>query len=201
MKENFSSTSQVSLLKEKKSLKERLQEIKDYILDYDDENPALYVGTYHKYNEGSIFGAWFDLTKFYDYDDFIEACRVLHGDEEDPELMFQDFMYFPEQWYSEGYFTEELFNKIIEFAELDENDREAYRTFLNCIDSKADIQDFRNAYCGEFASEEEYATCFMMQEYPEIYNGPWGMYFDFKAYAEDLFATDYTLEDGFVFRR
>lgn len=26
--------------------------------------PAVYVGTYHKYNCGSIFGKWFDLTEF-----------------------------------------------------------------------------------------------------------------------------------------
>ncbi|HIE9076798.1 TPA: antirestriction protein ArdA, partial [Klebsiella variicola subsp. variicola] len=26
--------------------------------------PAVYVGTYHQYNGGSIFGKWFDLTDF-----------------------------------------------------------------------------------------------------------------------------------------
>ncbi|WP_279511274.1 antirestriction protein ArdA, partial [Klebsiella pneumoniae] len=32
--------------------------------------PAVYVGTYHQYNCGSIFGKWFDLTDFDDEDAF-----------------------------------------------------------------------------------------------------------------------------------
>ncbi|MFM2838999.1 antirestriction protein ArdA, partial [Klebsiella pneumoniae] len=37
--------------------------------------PAVYVGTYHQYNGGSIFGKWFDLTDFDDEDEFYDACR------------------------------------------------------------------------------------------------------------------------------
>ncbi|WP_433997212.1 antirestriction protein ArdA, partial [Escherichia coli] len=50
--------------------------------------PAVYVGTWHKYNCGSIAGRWFDLTTFDDERDFFAACRALHQDEADPELMF-----------------------------------------------------------------------------------------------------------------
>lgn len=32
--------------------------------------PAIYVGTYYKYNGGSIFGKWFDMTEFDCRDDF-----------------------------------------------------------------------------------------------------------------------------------
>ncbi|WP_139110620.1 antirestriction protein ArdA, partial [Klebsiella pneumoniae] len=35
--------------------------------------PAIYVGTYHQYNCGSIFGKWFDLTDFDDEDEFYDA--------------------------------------------------------------------------------------------------------------------------------
>ena len=50
----------------------------------------IYVGTYHKYNCGSIAGAWIDLDNL-DEDEFLEKCRELHKDEKDPEFMFQDF--------------------------------------------------------------------------------------------------------------
>lgn len=50
----------------------------------------LYVGTYAKYNRGSLAGAWLDLDKFKNADEFAAACRRLHKDERDPELMFQD---------------------------------------------------------------------------------------------------------------
>lgn len=63
--------------------------------------PAVYVGTWHKYNCGSIAGRWFDLTTFDDERDFFAACRALHQDEADPELMFQDYEGFPVNMASE----------------------------------------------------------------------------------------------------
>ncbi|MEZ7029437.1 antirestriction protein ArdA, partial [Klebsiella variicola] len=57
--------------------------------------PAIYVGTYHQYNSGSIFGKWFDLTDFDDEDEFYDACRALHTAEDDPEFMFQDIEGIP----------------------------------------------------------------------------------------------------------
>lgn len=64
--------------------------------------PAVYVGTYHQYNCGSIFGKWFDLTDFDDEDAFYDACRTLHAGEEDPELMFQDWEGIPSPFASES---------------------------------------------------------------------------------------------------
>ena len=51
--------------------------------------PSLYVGTYAKYNAGSIAGEWIDLTNFSDADEFLAHCAELHKDEEDPEFMFK----------------------------------------------------------------------------------------------------------------
>ena len=62
-----------------------------YIVDYLWDQPAIYCGTYKKYNEGSLFGAWLDLRTFDSYEEFIDVCKQLHADEEDPELMFQDY--------------------------------------------------------------------------------------------------------------
>ena len=38
-------------------------------------NPSVYCGTYSKYNGGSLYGAWLDLTKFADYDEFMSYYR------------------------------------------------------------------------------------------------------------------------------
>ena len=70
----------------------------------------VYVGTYGKYNNGSLFGAWLDLSDYSDKEDFYEACRELHKDEEDAEYMFQDWENVPENligesWISENFFT------------------------------------------------------------------------------------------------
>ena len=37
----------------------------------------VYVGTYGKYNNGSLFGAWLDLSDYADKEEFYEACREL----------------------------------------------------------------------------------------------------------------------------
>lgn len=52
--------------------------------------------TYARYNNGSLFGKWLDLSDYSDKDEFLEACRKLHKDEQDPEYMFQDYENIPE---------------------------------------------------------------------------------------------------------
>ena len=58
--------------------------------------PRLYVGTYAKYNNGSIAGEWVDLEQFDNAEDFYKYCKKLHKDEHDPEFMFQDFQDWPD---------------------------------------------------------------------------------------------------------
>ena len=50
-----------------------------YSCDFHSGHPAVYVGSYAKYNDGNIFGKWFDLMSFADYDEFCEACHHLHA--------------------------------------------------------------------------------------------------------------------------
>lgn len=56
-----------------------------------DDTISVYVGTWGKYNDGSIDGEWVDLSDFNTPEEFKEYCYgQLHADEEDAELMFQD---------------------------------------------------------------------------------------------------------------
>lgn len=52
---------------------------------------CIYIGTYKKYNEGSLFGKWLNLSDYSDYDELLDAMKELHQDETDPEFMFQDY--------------------------------------------------------------------------------------------------------------
>ena len=63
--------------------------------------PAVYCGTYKKYNEGSIAGAWVRITDYANGEEVLKACAKLHKDEADPEFMFQDKENFPDWFYSE----------------------------------------------------------------------------------------------------
>ena len=51
--------------------------------------PRIYVGTYKKYTEGSLKGAWLDLEDYNNKEQFLKACYQLHDDEDDPELMLR----------------------------------------------------------------------------------------------------------------
>lgn len=148
------------------------EEIRTHIANQE-ENPAIYLGTYHKYNSGSLFGKWIDLSSFDDYEDFCEFCHRLHCDEQDPEFMVQDFENFPKSLYHEaGLPTEQEFDQIKEYAELDEDEREAYGIYLDCYNAQADMDEFRDHYMGKYDSGEDFAEhlceeCGYLQNLPD----------------------------------
>ncbi len=96
--------------------------------------PKIYVGTYAKYNNGSIKGDWFDLTDYSDFDELLEAVLKVHQDEQDPELMIQDFECFPKAFYQETWSKENL-EKLVAYADFytksNTNQIEAFEYFLN----------------------------------------------------------------------
>jgi antirestriction protein len=105
-----------------------------------DVEPALYCGTYAKYNDGSIGGKWLKLADYPDAETFLTACRELHKDETDPELMFQDFEGFPKDLYGESLSLVDL-QKIYEWVRLDEDDRQLLAEYLDVTGSPLDDLD------------------------------------------------------------
>ena len=51
-------------------------EIREHAAHYENSNPAVYCGTYAKYNNGSLYGMWIDLSTFENYHDFMEFCNL-----------------------------------------------------------------------------------------------------------------------------
>lgn len=76
--------------------------------------PRVYVGTYKKYNEGNLNGGWLTLTDYENYAAFLSACRQLHKDERDAELMIQDVDDMPDGLSPMEWISEEEFNDIVE---------------------------------------------------------------------------------------
>ena len=147
-----------------------------------DTAPRLYVGTYAKYNGGSIKGQWLNLEDYADKDAFLAACAELHKDEADPELMFQDFEGFPRSYYSESSVSDELFT----WVGMEDSDRELLEVYRENVDQDGDLDKAREAYTGTFSSEEDWAAqylddCGQMDLIPEHLRN----YFDYEAYARD----------------
>ena len=175
--------------------------VEDYMADYKLGHPSVYVGTYRKYNEGDLFGMWVDMEACGDYDTFMEVCHNLHADEEDPELMFQDYENFPEAWYSESGIDEDTFDKIMEYAGMDEDDQEAFDAYMD-YSSQPTFEDFKEKFMGKWDSEEAFAEHIVSECYDlDRMMGRLSYYFDYKAYARDLFIEDYYYSDGYVFQR
>ena len=166
-----------------------------------DGEPSVYVGTYGKYNDGSLCGLWIDLSSFNGYADFIDFCRAIHADEADPELMAQDYEGFPRQWYNEGFMSEDDFDNIIEYSDMcDKYGQEAVDDYMEFEDS---LDDFEEAYCGEWDSEEDFARHIVNECYDlDRMMGGLSNYFDYEAYARELFMYDYNMgANNHVFRR
>ena len=170
------------------SLKE---EINLQELECERESPALYCGTYGKYNSGNLGGMWVNVSTFDSYEDFINFCKAIHADEEDPELMYQDFANIPDYLYRES-MGEEDFDHIKEYCELcDDYSVEAVDDFLE-IFRPEDLDNMQDAYVGEYESKEDFAREIVNDCYDiENMMGSLADYFDYEAFARDLFMGDY----------
>jgi hypothetical protein len=80
----------------------------------------VYVGTYKKYNEGSLKGAWLTLENYKSYEDFVKACKELHKDESYPELMIQDTSDFPDGLECGEWISKEEFDDVIQAIKEEE---------------------------------------------------------------------------------
>lgn len=169
-------------------------------------SPRIYVGTYAKYNNGSIEGAWLDLTDYNDANEFYEVCKELHGDESDPEFMFQDYEDIPKAFISESY----LSDKFWDFMSIVPDDqKEVFILWMDNTGEDGDMKDlydrFQEQYAGHFDDGiKGYADQLAddLGYYSTMESaGISSHYFDLDAFARDIEAGGEVWEtDGHVFR-
>jgi antirestriction protein len=111
----------------------------------------IYVGTYNKYNNGSIAGAWITLSDYNDAEQFIDACKELHKDEADPELMFQDFDDIHKNYQKECIDLEEVYYYVN--ACLSDN-KDVIDAGLDC---EIPLDSIMIAYIGTYDSDSDFA--------------------------------------------
>jgi antirestriction protein len=156
---------------------------------------SVYVGTYQKYNNGSIGGAWVDLTKFSNEEEFLDHCKALHKDEEDPELMYQDFEEFPKRYYSESYINSDLW----EWLALDNNEKDILEAYLECFGYDGTIEDAMDAYQGQYDSDIDF-TMELLESCGDIPKDlPSYVHIDWEGTARDIMM-DYSSANSFYFR-
>jgi antirestriction protein len=163
--------------------------------------PQVYVGTYSKYNSGSIAGDWVELDNFSSKNEFYDHIKELHADEHDPEFMFQDYEGIPEIYISESWINGDFWEYLSEAKDWSDTQHEAFKVF--CYHFKPDtaeaVEKFSDAYKGEM-SEEDF-TYNLVNDCYDLENlmGNLSSYFNYDAFQRDLFMSDYTSADGFIF--
>ena len=160
-----------------------------------DNNACVYVGTYNKYNCGSLDGAWVDLESFHNEKELMDFLYRLHADEEDPEFMVQDFMNFPKKFYSET-MNENDFKELYKWLNLEEEEREMCAEYWDEIYEDASVDEITDSlvysgnsddYFDELAEEE-------LQNVPDALK----FCFDYVKWRE-LCSYDYNVTSNFVF--
>lgn len=156
----------------------------------------IYVGTYGKYNSGSLYGAWLDLADYSGKEEFYDACAELHKGEHDPEYMFQDWEGIPERFISESGLSPDYweYRDMVEDSYLDADVWEAAE------DAEIAPNDVEEAYSGRYSTDEDFAYDMAEQlgELNESAGWPHSC-IDWERAARDLM-WDYTESNHHYFR-
>ena len=165
----------------------------------------VYVGTWGKYNDGNLDGAWVELSDFDSYEDFLDYAAELHKDEYSPEFMYQDWESEPKGWVSEYGIAEQLFELIQESEDFSKEELEALFSYIDMESIKPDtykayelVEKFRDSYYGDFPDEKDFAYYWIEEfGYPENME----IYFDYDHFAHEMFLQDFVFYNGHVFNR
>jgi len=154
----------------------------------------IYVGSFAKYNNGSIAGAWLDLEDYSNRNEFYEACAELHDDEEDCEYMFQDWEDIPDAFIGESHIDEEFWDYMNYPA-----DEDAKAAYCACF-GEWDADRFNERYRGEFRSWKDMAESFAdemgyLSDVPDHLQ----YYFDYEKYANGIRCSGDMVEDNLHF--
>ncbi|SEV98651.1 Antirestriction protein [Chryseobacterium wanjuense] len=168
---------------------------------------SIYVGTYAKYNEGSLYGAWLELSNYSCYDELLKAMHELHQDEQNPEFMYQDYecseFFIKQKLISECHLSVNIY-EIGKQIDNSDYDFEVIEAYAECMSySHEDVRDLLNSlsdsYYGEYSSDEDFAQTTLEQDGSIPENLPSYIYIDWEVTARHLMY-DYMSSNGYYFR-
>ena len=170
-------------------------------------NVQIYVGTYNKYNNGSIYGEWLDLSNYSDIQELHAEMRKIHKDEEDPEFMFQDYEcpdFFQKlNLISECHISENIF-EVIEIIENCSYVIEVIEAYCNCIYPNNEtieeiIEKIEESYNGEYSNDNEFVQELLESCGDIPVNLPSYIHIDWERTAYDIMM-DYSTSENHYFR-
>jgi antirestriction protein len=153
----------------------------------------IYVSTYAKYNNGNLTGAWLTLTDYNDAQDFLAACYILHNDEQDIELMFQDFDGVHKNYRSECVDLNAMYEYVN--ACLSDN-KDVIDAGLDC---EIPLESIMGAYQGQYDNDIDFAQLRAEECGAITYDEKWPLNcIDWEGAAYELMF-DFTQSNGHYF--
>lgn len=150
------------------------------------QRSSIFASSYGLYSRGSLFGKWFYFDEYETREEMINNIKgYLKGEDDDPEIMYQDFSNLPSSLYSEFEITEDLFNAC-KYLESNNDDE-----IIAAIDAYSELFDgfnvesFEDKYVGYFDGHYDLGVyfaevgCFEIPEDIEPY-------FDYEKYGRDM---------------
>ena len=146
---------------------------------------SVYVTTYKKYDEKNLSGEWLTLGNYKNYEDFIQACKDLHKDEENPKLMFFNWkgakvfkLFIQEIGIDKNIFLLNDLGEIEDYVI-------AYIAYVGEV-SQEIVEEAQEKYVGEFENYEELGQYFV--EEIDAMEIPKGLeyYIDYEKYGRDI---------------
>ncbi|WP_265428530.1 antirestriction protein ArdA [Chryseobacterium sp. YIM B08800] len=164
---------------------------------------SVYVGTYAKYNNGSLYGKRLNLADYSDYNELLEAMKEFHKDEHDSEFMMQDYencSFFEKLGLvGESFLSPEIY-EIAEQVNDSGYSLEIFEAYVDCI-GKMDFQSVYdgiiNYYIGEYSDDETFAQYILEESIPDSL--PNYIYIDWESTARNL-VFDYFESNGHYFK-
>ena len=163
----------------------------------------VYVGTYGRYNSGSLKGAWLDITDYADWSEFYEACQALHKGEHDPEFMFQDWEDIPDGFIGESHISPKLWEVL---DTVPDGEQEAFFCYVDSFNPSFEdgvdsvYESFKDAFHGEHDSFDDFVRDWLYNTgFFEGVSDIMERYFNFEAYGENEMSGFDIYDNKFVF--
>lgn len=165
---------------------------------------SIYVGTYKKYNEGSLFGEWLNLSDYSDFEELQEAMIELHKDEQEPEFMFQDYecsgLFKDLGLISESYISRDIY-EIAEMVNNSNYGADVIEAFMDCFnenDVYSAINKVDECYYGEFNCDEGFVE-HILEETGDLSHIPSYIHINWERTTFDMMM-DYSTSNNHYFR-
>ena len=156
-----------------------------------DETPAIYAANLHAYNCGHLVGEWIAIEPGMDGDDIRGRIQAMLDRTGGEEYAIHDYNNIPT---SLGEWPD--LDTVAEIAHaISEHGYELIEGFVDYFGANQ-LGEFEDLYNGTFSDEEDFArdlvdSCYNLEKTM----GNLANYFDYEAFARDLFMGDYVSID------